>query len=213
MKNKTLENISVDCTVFGYTNGELNILLIKRDKDPEKNSWSLPGSYINYNETTVDAAKRVLNELTGIHDIYLSQVGVFDQQERYPTHRVISIVYCALIKPDLFELLAGSHAKEVKWSKVENLRALPFDHNQMVENSLRWLKKEMWNKPIMVNLLPEKFPLNQMQELYQFISKIPIDNRNFRKKVIHQGLVEKLTEKTSGGQQRPAFLYQLKGPL
>lgn len=208
MTDQYLENLSVDCTIFGYTNGKLQILLIKRDKEPGKDQWSLPGSYVNYNETTTDAAKRVLNELTGIHDIYLSQVSVFDHPDRYAT-RVVSIVYCALIKSDLFELLAGSHAKEVKWHTVEKLRKLPFDHNQMVETSLSWLKEEMWRKPIMVNLLPEKFPLNQMQDLYQFISNISIDNRNFRKKVINQGLVVKLNEKTTGGQQRPAFLYKL----
>jgi len=209
MTDHHLKHLSVDCTILGYTNGELQILLIKRDKEPEKNQWSLPGSYVNYNETTANAAKRVLNELTGIHDIYLSRVNIFDNPDRYP-ERVISIVYCALIKSDLFELLAGSHAKEVKWHKVEEIKTLPFDHNQMVKTSLSWLKEEMWRKPIMINLLPEKFPLNEMQDLYQFISRIPIDNRNFRKKVINQELVEKLDEKTKGGQQRPAFLYRLK---
>ncbi len=206
-------NISVDCAIFGFEEGQLKALLIKRDKEPEKDSWSLPGSYVYLTETVDNAAKRILNELTGIHDIFLSQISVFGEVERYPTHRVISILYCALVKPAMFKLIAGSHAKEVNWFEVNSLDTLPFDHQQMIDTAIKWLQEEMWRKPILVNLLPEKFPLNQMQELYQAILQQPIDNRNFRKKVINQDLVERLNEKTKGGQQRPAYLYKLKAHL
>lgn len=151
-----------------------------------------------------------LNELTGIHDVYLSQVGIFDELNRYPSHRVVSILYCALVKPEILELIAGSHAKEVGWFNITNLHPLPFDHNKMIQMSLNWLKEEIWQKPILKNLLPNKFPLNQMQDLYQSILQTSIDNRNLRKKVISQGLVEKLDEKTKGGQQRPAYLYKFR---
>jgi len=211
--SERINNLSVDCAILGYVDNQLKVLLIKRDKEPEINKWSLPGSYVYIDEPIETAAKRVLFELTGIHDIYLSQIGIFSEVHRYPPHRVVSILFCALVKPEMFELLAGSHAKEVSWHDVLNIEQLPFDHNQMLNTALNWLKEELWRKPILINLLPEKFPLNQMQELYQLILQDPIDNRNFRKKVINQGLVEKLSEKSIGGQQRPAFLYKLKVPF
>lgn len=211
--SETINNLSVDCAVIGYENGQLKALLIKRDKEPEKDKWSLPGSYVFMNESVKEAARRVLSELTGIKDVYLSLVGVYDKPNRYPNKRIVSLLFCALIKSDIFELIAGSHAKEVKWHNIEDIKQLPFDHKSMFDNTLTWLKQEIWRKPILINLLPEKFPLNEMQELYQFILQTPIDNRNFRKKVINQGLVERLNEKTKGGQQRPAYLYQLKVEL
>ncbi|PKQ67735.1 hypothetical protein BZG01_06650 [Labilibaculum manganireducens] len=205
-----LLNVSIDCAIFGYVNGELKVLLIKRDKEPEYNEWSLPGGNIYIDENIDDAAHRLLNELTGMLNLFLSQVGLFGETNRYPDRRVISILYCALVKPEQFELIAGAHAKRIKWSKTNNLKKLPFDHNAMIAYSLKWLKDEIWRKPILVNLLPEKFPLNQMQDLYETFLQQTIDNRNFRKKVMVQGLVEKLNEKTIGGKQRPAFLYRLK---
>lgn len=202
--------ISVDCTIFGYEDGELKILLIKRDKLPALEKWSLPGAFISNQERIENSAKRVLNELTGIQNIFLNQTGIFDDPNRYPEQRVISVLYCALIQPELFELIAGSHAKQVKWYNLNEVSDLPFDHNEMITHSLNWLKEEIWRKPILNSLLPNKFPLNQMKDLYQVILQDEIDNRNFRKKVIRQGLVEKLDEKTKGGQQRPAFLYTFK---
>ncbi len=206
-------NLSVDCAILGFESGELKALLIKRDKEPENDRWSLPGAYVQTTEVLKNAARRVLNELTGIHDVYLTQVGIFDAVDRYPNHRIISVLYCALVKPEQFDLLAGSHAKEVKWETINKHPDLPFDHNLMLNSALDWLKEEIWRKPILANLLPEKFTLNQMMEVYQFILQSPIDNRNFRKKILNLDLLEKLMEKTSGGQQRPAYLYKWKAEL
>ncbi len=208
--NKIIPNLSIDVALFGFNENELQVLLIKRDKEPEKNKWSLPGGYVYMNENMIDAAKRTLEELTGIANLYLSQVELFGATNRYPGKRVVSVLYCALISPDQFDLIAGSHAKQAKWFAVNKGLNLPFDHNQMIETSMRWFNEELWRKPIFANLLPEKFPLNQMLNLFNEFLGEDMDNRNFRKKVISQDLVEKLEEKTQGGVQRPAFLYRLK---
>jgi len=205
-----IPNVSIDVALFGFQNNELQVILIKRDKEPERDKWSLPGGYVYMNENIKDAAKRKLKELTGITNLYLSQVELFGNTNRYPSRRVISVLFCALIKPAQFKLIAGSHAKKVKWFTVSTLKKLPFDHNNMIQTAMNWFKDEMWRKPIFINLLPEKFPLNQMQSLFAEFLEEKIDNRNFRKKVITQNLVERLDEKTQGGQQRPAFLYKLK---
>lgn len=208
--SENIANVSIDCAIFGYDDGNLNILLIRRDKQPELNRWSLPGGYIKMDETANDSAVRLLNDLTGINQLYLSQIDVFSAIKRYPTRRVISILYCAFIKPEHFKIMAGAHAKEVKWFDVLQTGLLPFDHNKMIDSALSWLKEEIWRRPILRNLLPNTFPLNQMQDLYETILCEPIDNRNFRKKVINQGLVEKTEHKIKGTKQRPAYLYRLK---
>lgn len=208
--NDILPNISIDNAIFGFEKGELKILLIKRDKQPEFDRWSLPGGYVYCDENIDDAARRSLHELTGISNLFLSRVDIFGDTNRYPVRRVISVLYCALIKPEQFELIAGAHAKKARWFKVTKIKDLPFDHNQMIDSALEWLKDEIWRKPVFINLLPEKFPLNQMHDLFQAFLHESIDNRNFRKKVISQELVERLNEKTKGGKQRPAYLYQLK---
>ncbi|HBL78177.1 MAG: hypothetical protein A2W90_13910 [Bacteroidetes bacterium GWF2_42_66] len=210
MMSQIIPNLSVDCAVFGFDQEGLKLLLIRRDKEPAMNSWSLPGGYIYLDENPDDAAKRLLNELTGVHDLFLSQIAVFGEVNRYPAGRVISTVYCALVRPDVFELMAGSHAREVAWHPVEKLPELPFDHPEMVHTSLQWLQRKIWHKPIANNLLPRKFPLNQLHNLYEAIMGSKIDNRNFRKKVLSQNLIIQLEEKTKGGVQRPAYLYSFR---
>lgn len=208
--DQIIPNLSVDCCIFGYKESRLSTLLIKRRKQPELGRWSLPGSYAHMHEHVQDAAKRVLSELTGLTHLFVSPIGVFGDPNRYPVERVVSLLYCALINPDKFELKAGAHAEEVLWMPLDEIPSLPFDHTEMVETAKNWLKCEIWNKPILGHLLPEKFPLNTMQDLYEHLLDETIDNRNFRKKVINAGIVEKLDEKTQGGQQRPAVLYQVK---
>lgn len=209
----TLPNLSIDVALFGFIDHELKVLLINRDKEPEKNKWSLPGGLVYLDESTDDAAKRKLEELTGIGKLYLSQVGFFGAVDRYPGERIASILYCALIRPEQYQLIAGSHAKEAQWFAVCKIQQLPFDHNEMIQRAMDWIKDELWRKPIFINLLPEKFPLNQMMNLFSEFLDEEQDNRNFRKKVISQGLVERLEERTSGGVQRPAHLYSLSSKL
>ncbi len=208
--SEIIPNLSIDVALFGFVENELQVLLIKRDKNPEKNRWSLPGGYVFMDEDITVAAKRILEELTGISDLFLSQVELFGSKTRYPGKRVVSVLYCALISPEKFKLIAGSHAQKVSWFAVNKEMELPFDHNEMIKSAMRWFNEELWRKPIFANLLPEKFPLNQMLNLFNEFLGEKMDNRNFRKKVISQDLVVKLDEKTKGGVQRPAHLYKLR---
>lgn len=210
LMNQIVPNLSVDCAVFGFDQGTLKVLLIRRDKEPAFDSWSLPGGFIYLDEHLNDAANRLLLELTGMNNLFLFQISVFGNVNRYPGDRVLSTLYCSLVSPEIFELIAGSHAKEVAWFPIENLPTLPFDHPEMVQTSLKWLRKDIWDEPIAYNLLPEKFPLNQLHYLYEAIMGIKIDNRNFRKKVLSQNLIVQLNEKTIGGVQRPAYLYSFR---
>lgn len=208
--SEIIPNLSIDVALFGFLKNEIKVLLIKRDKEPDIDKWSLPGGYVFMDENIEHAAKRKLQELTGITNLYLSQVALFGNTNRYPSKRVVSVLFCALIRPEQFHLIVGSHAKKAKWFSVNKIGKLPFDHNKMIEKARQWFTDELWRKPIFINLLPEKFPLNQMMNLFNEFLGEDMDNRNFRKKVINQGLVVKLEEKTIGGIQRPAFLYKVR---
>ena len=205
-----IPNISIDCVLFAFDEEALKLLLIKRDKEPRKGKWALPGGYVGLSEAIDHAASRILGELTGVHNLFLSQVGLFGDPDRYPTHRVISMMYCALVAAEDLELLAGSYASEVRWFLLDEIGELPFDHSSMVQLALNWLKDHSWDKEVLQNLLPEKFPLNQMQTLIESILQQEMDNRNFRKKMMNADWVERLDEKTSGGKQRPAYLFRMK---
>lgn len=204
-----INHLSVDCCIFGYSEKGLNLLLIKRNKEPEKGRWCFPGGYVNQNEDIDDSAGRLLYSLTGIKDVFMTQVKAFGSVDRYPDVRVISILYCAILRPEYFNLIAGNYAKEAEWFDLNEIEAMPFDHDLMLSEALMWLKDQIVKGKQLQYLLPQKFPLNLMQEIYERLLNKNYDNRNFRKKMVDDGVVIRLDEKTKGGRQRPAFLYKL----
>jgi 8-oxo-dGTP diphosphatase len=131
-----VSSLSVDCIIFGFDEGELKILLIKRAKDPEKEKWALPGGFVGQEEGLNDAAKNVLEELTGLSKIYMEQLYTFGEVNRYPIGRVISITYYSLIKISDYNLKAAENAKEAMWHPISKIPKLAFDHSKMVKMAL-----------------------------------------------------------------------------
>lgn len=224
--SKTLsENISVDCVVFGFDGNELHVLLIDRE-DQMKNvasAYALPGNLIYDQEDLNQAAERVLNELTGLTNIYLEQFGAFGNPNRIkkkedqpwlkavrtnPNARVVTIAYYALIRMSDFKLNPSSFAKEATWVPLKDIAHLPFDHFDILNQSINYLRNNTKIRPVGYNLLPEKFTLNEMQKLYEAIFNKKIDNRNFRRKIINLEVLNKLDEKQEGVAHKPAIYYQ-----
>ena len=203
-----LSSITIDCTIFGFDDFKLKILLVKRDIEPSKGNWALPGGWIFENEDTDVAAQRILFEATGVPDLYMEQAGVFGNVDRYPDYRIITIAYTALINPYQYQLQHGPEVSDVKWFDVKNIPQLTFDHNQIVKNSLTRLKKRIREEPISFELLPKKFTLPEIQGLYESILDEEFDRRNFRKKMLKMNILEKLDEKQKGGAHRAAILYR-----
>lgn len=204
--------IAVDCIIFGLVEGQLCLLLTKRDFEPEKGKWSVMGGFVQEGESVDDAGRRVLREATGLENVYMEQVHAFGEVNRDPGERVVSIAYYALLGPGEYdpELLTRHNAV---WVRLDELPPLGFDHPEMVRRTLSIIRRKFSTEPIGFNLLPELFTLSQLQTLYETILGEPIDKRNFRKRIADTGCVEKteLIDKT--GSRRGASLYRFNNAL
>lgn len=199
--------ISVDCIIFGFSGGELSLLLLKRNFDPARGEWSLMGGFVQENESVDDAAKRVLAELTGLDEVYMEQVGAFGNVHRDPGGRVVSIAYYALVNINEYDReLVRQH--NAFWININELPPLIFDHSAMVEKARALMQQKASTKPIGFNLLPSLFTLSQLQSLYEAIYGEPLDKRNFRKRVAEMNYIEKTDKIDKTGSKRGAALYQ-----
>jgi 8-oxo-dGTP diphosphatase len=197
---------SVDCLIFGYSEGKIKTLLIKRSVDPFKDYWAIPGDLVYPDEDLPVAAERILKELTGLSNVQMHQAHTFGSPKRHPQGRVITIAYYALIRIDDFSIKASSWANEIKWEPVLEVKNLAFDHHEILTATFDRLKKQLSVEPICFELLPEKFTLNELQQLYEYSNEVPYDKANFRKKIKGIPLL-KQKEKQTNVKHRPANLF------
>ena len=204
--------VSVDCIIFGFSEGELNLLLFKRDVEPARGSWSLPGGFIKENESAEEAAARVLHSLTGLSHLYMEQLMLFSEVNRDPGERVLSIAYYTLVNvADYDRELVQEH--NAHWRNIKDLPELIFDHGKMFQVALERLRHKASTEPVGFNLLPEKFTVPQLQSLYEAIYGRDVDKRNFRKKIQTMDFLEKSEEKDKSSSKRGAFLYTFNKKL
>ncbi|WP_373058005.1 NUDIX domain-containing protein [Zunongwangia sp. H14] len=201
-------SITIDCVVFGFEAGSLEILLVKHGQGIRKGEWGLPGGWIKKEEGLDDAAHRLLRELTGLNNIYLEQLKAFGEPDRFPVGRVITIGYNALIKREDYNVKAGFTASEAKWYKINEIPHLIYDHNEILDYSLKRLRRRVRKAPIGFNLLPEKFTLLQLMQLYEEILGVEMDKPNFRRKILRMKLLVDLNEKQKDVSHRAAKLYR-----
>ena len=202
---------AVDCIIFGYDilDKEIKLLLIKRSFEPAMGLWSLAGGFVKESESLDEAASRILFQLTGLLNVYLEQSYTYGSIERDPGARVISTAYRALIKiTDIDREL--SEVNGAHWQSLGRLPHLIFDHGVMVARALEELQIQIKVKPVGFELLPEKFTLVQLQDLYEAIYQKDIDKRNFRKKILSMNILEKLDEKERETSKKGAFYYRFQ---
>lgn len=130
--------ITVDCVIVSQE-ASLRVLLIKRVNDPYKDHWALPGGFVDMDEELDAAAKRELEEETGLKISNLSQLYVFDKVDRDPRGRTISVAFTGKVDHEKEKLTSGSDAKEVKWFNINSLPSLAFDHKEIIEKALHQL--------------------------------------------------------------------------
>lgn len=200
--------ITIDCVIFGFDKGSLEVLLVQHGEGISKGKWGLPGGWIYKKESTDDAAHRLLNELTGLDNIYLEQLKAFGDPDRFPLRRVITIGYYALVKREDYNIKAGFTASDAKWYKIDSIPDLIYDHNEILSYSIQHLRNRVRQAPIGFNLLPEKFTLLQLMHLYEEILGVEMDKSNFRRKILHMKLLVALDEKQQDVSHRAAKLYQ-----
>lgn len=199
--------VSVDCIIFGFDENKLKVLIGRRQIEPGKGEWSLYGGFVRNEESIDDAASRTLNELTGMSNIYMRQVGAFGNVDRDLGDRVVSIAYYALINVrDYKEELRKRHA--VEWVDIDSLPQMYSDHCQMISKARKLMQEKIKTSPISFQLLPELFTLTQLQRLYEAVNGEEVDKRNFRKRIKEMDFIEKTEFIDKKSSKRGAFLYR-----
>lgn len=199
--------LSVDCVILGYHENGIKLLVIERGTEPEKGKKALPGDLVYPTEDMELAASRVLKDLTGLDEVYLTQSKSYGQVDRHPIGRVITVGYYSLISVDRYQPLASSWAANVVWVDVNKLPDLAFDHKNIVHEVLETLRETVRLQPIGFELLPKKFTLGQLQELYEAILNTKFDKANFRKKILSMNLLKDTKELQTEVSHRPAKLF------
>ena len=200
-------HVAVDCIIFGFKKCQLKVLLQKRPFEPRQGEWSLMGGFVNRDEDIDDAAQRVLRSLTGLHDLYMRQVGAFGSVHRDSGNRVVSIAYFALVDIDNVSKELN-YQNSAYWEDVDHLPHLLFDHMEMINKALLCLRTLVPSRPVGFHLLPPLFTLTQLQQLYEAILGETIDKRNFRKRINEMPFIEKTEEIDRKTSKRGAILYR-----
>lgn len=201
--------ITVDCAVFGFQEGILKLLLVKRAIEPYKDFWLLPGGIMEAGQSLEEAANFVLYNLTDIHDVHNQQVKSYSAVNRHPVKRVVTVSFYALVKPENHPVIAKKHVSDVRWFPVDDIPELAFDHDLIARDALQQLRLNLEKSLLFGELLPEKFTLRELQDLYESILDQKLDRRNFRKKILQTGLLENTGEKKKGYKGGPE-LFKMK---
>lgn len=200
--------VTVDVVILTMRKRHLEVLLIKRKRWPYEGLWAIPGGFVSPAESLEDAARRELEEETGVRDVYLEQLYTFGDPHRDPRMRVITVVYYALIRADELHVVAGDDAAVSAWFPIDALPALAFDHASILTYTMQRLRGKLEYTAIGFQLLAPEFTLSELQEVYEAILSKVLDKRNFRKKVLSTGILEQTSHTRKTGQHRPAALYR-----
>jgi len=204
--------VTTDIVIFTIRDRRLKLLLIRRAGEPYRGKWALPGGFVNIDEGLDEAARRELEEETGVTGVYLEQLYTFGRPGRDPRERVITVAYYALIPSEKLRLRAASDAEAVGWFAMDELPELAFDHDEIVDMAHKRLAAKLDYSTIALAFMPEQFTLSELQEVYETILQQKMDKRNFRKWVLGLEQIVETDEERRGGVHRPARLYRVKRP-
>lgn len=217
-------NLSIDCVILGFDNDQkLKVLLIKKIINKNNDyQYALPGDLLKYDEDLLEGGKRILKSLTSLENIYLKQFHAFGNPQRTkqkkdqswlrlyrkkPKERVVTIGYIALVNMQEYNPQASSFAFQAEWVDIKDVSSdLAFDHNHILSYGIEYLRQQIDHK-LISNLLPSKFTLSQLQNLYEILLDEKLDKRNFRKNISKIDVIRKTNEKQEGVRHKPAYLY------
>lgn len=199
---------AVDCIIFGYDGQELKLLVIQRGFEPFKGQWSLVGGFIEENESAEGAASRVLKSLTGLDGLYMEQLHAFTEPERDSVERTISVAYFSLIDIQRYKQQINEDYHPV-WVSINQLPELIFDHTKIVELAKEKLRYKAALHPLLFELLPPKFTMPQLQNLYYCVYNKAFDKGNFTRKLLSTNLLVKLKDKDKLNSKKGAFYYKV----
>jgi 8-oxo-dGTP diphosphatase len=206
VENSNRIALSVDCVIFGFDENKLKVLLIRSDLKKYQGCYSLLGDLVYPNEDLSAAAYRILKQRTGLNDLYLEQVETFGTVGRHPAGRVVTVAYCSLINVQHHKLKILEN--DLHWHDVKGVSELAFDHQEIFDACYYRLQKRIQEHPLGFNLLPKKFSLRELQNLYEAILDIKLDRRNFRKKFFSMDFLIDTDEMEQDVPHRPGKLYK-----
>ena len=198
--------LSVDCVIFGFDENKLKVLLIRSDLAKYQDQLSLLGDLVLPDEGLDEAAYRILKQRTGLSDVYLEQVHTFGEVKRHPASRVVTVAYCSLINVQHHKIKILDN--ELHWHDVDSINEMAFDHKKIFDTSYIQLQKRVREHPLGFSLLPNKFSLRELQNLYEAILNVKLDRRNFRKKFFSMDFLVDLDEIETDVPHRPGRLYK-----
>lgn len=202
-------SVTVDVIIFTLRKDDLQVLLVKRAEAPYAKRWAIPGGFVGIDEPLEAAARRVLDEKAGVHDVYLEQLYTFGEEpKRDPRGRVITVAHFALVPAPLVNSADGQSSAAQWWSMYE-LPTLAFDHDEILDYALTRLRYKLEYTAVGFQLLPDVFTLTELQQSYEVILGIELDKRNFRRKIHEANVIEK-TDQYRSGEGRPAMLYRYR---
>ncbi len=202
-------SVTVDIVVFTIQNNELKVLLVKRGTEPFKGSWAIPGGFVKMEESLEKAAIRELDEETGVKNVYLEQLYTFGDPKRDPRGRIITVSYMALVNSENTKLEAKTDSSAAEWFSFNKIPTLAFDHKKVIDYALKRLRWKFEYTTVAFSLLPEKFSISQIQNIYEIVFDKELDKRNFAKKILSLGILieEEIKRDVS---HRPPRLYSLR---
>jgi 8-oxo-dGTP diphosphatase len=200
-------SVTVDLVIFTLRQDQLQVLLIKRKHWPFEGMWALPGGFVHMDESLEKAARRELEEETGVQDVYLEQLYTFGKPDRDPRTRVITVAYFALVSSDHLELRPATDAANADWFPATTPPPLAFDHADILSYAITRLRYKLEYSAVGFQLLPGEFTLTELQTAYETILDEKLDKRNFRRRILQAGVLEK-TSFYRVGEHRPAKLYR-----
>lgn len=218
VENKLYKNqgIHVISSIFTIENGIVKVLLVKRRNEPFKDYWALVGGALYNNESIEDGIKREIFEKSGLEDVKLHEVGVFDELGRTPTinMRMIAVTYLGLVDSSKVQIIKENiNTKDVAWFNIKSVPNLAFGHNEILNKALEKLKDLIVLSDILKALLPKEFTMPELQKVYEGILGKTFDRRNFRKKILSLKIIDDTNKEISINGNKPSKLYKFKDKI
>lgn len=201
-------SVTVDVVIFSLAmeQNDLRVLLVRRSREPFVGEWSLPGGFVQINESLEAAAARQLAAKTGVESVYIEQLFTFGEPQRDPRRHVITVAYSALVPYSIIEEPATD--APLQWFSVYDRPKLAFDHDEIVDYALQRLRYKLEYTAVGFELLPNEFTLSSLQQAYEIVLAETLDKRNFRRKILSANIIQETGKKSRSGEGRPAKLYR-----